>query len=352
MVIGACLFMGKNVLEYLKCAIILLCIIIGCRNIKVGVDTSGYIENFREITVMNVDMLIRYISEAKEPLYYLLSWLVSLLSSSPTVFLLFWAMIPSISLYYFLKEANLSTKGFLISFLCLFALGLFAFFIAGIRQTAAISVVLLAYRSLTKEDFEWTLSFIKSRRFIVFLMWMFIAYNLHNSSILFFIVLPLLKFKVSWWYFPFVISLFFIRNMIKIGFLVEMSALFFDDRFASYGTVYESSQSINAFLMQFIMFTICYFKRKELISKDRRNGYLFNIMVVGLIFQSMSGMIYEMARVAFYFSIFAIILVPKAIEEFSLGFKKILYGSMTILLLIYLFFLSNSNLPTYSSSLF
>lgn len=89
--------------------------------------------------------------------------------------------------------------------------------------------------------------------------------------------------------------------MIKIGFLVEMSALFFDDRFASYGTVYESSQSINAFLMQFIMFTICYFKRKELISKDRRNGYLFNIMVVGLIFQSMSGMIYEMARMAFYF---------------------------------------------------
>lgn len=345
-------FGDKNSTSFLKWTLGGMMLILGFRSTDVGVDTMGYYEDFKNFSGLNFTHMFNYALKEKEPLYVIFSWLVSQFSITCISFMLFWALLPCLALYYTIKDGVKTVNGQTISILCLFALGLFAFFIAGIRQTAAISVVLLAYRSLTKEDFEWTLSFIKSRRFIVFLMWMFIAYNLHNSSILFFIVLPLLKFKVSWWYFPFVLSLFFIGNMIKIGFLVEMSALFFDDRFASYGTVYESSQSINAFLMQFIMFTICYFKRKELISKDRRNGYLFNIMVVGLIFQSMSGMIYEMARMAFYFSIFAIILVPKAIEEFSLGFRKILYGGMTILLLIYLFFLSNSNLPTYSSSLF
>ena len=348
LVVGACLFKGKYVLGYLKFAISFLCIIIGCRNIKVGVDTSGYIEDFYQISAMNIDMLIKCISETKEPLYYLLSWFISLLSSSPTVFLLFWAMIPSVSLYYFLKEANLSTKGLLLSFLCFFSLGLFAFFVAGIRQTAAKSVVLIAYRCLIKNEIKWRLSFIRSKSFLSFLLWMLVAYYLHNSSILFLLVLPLLKIKVCRWYLPFALFLFFIGNFIKIGFLVELSTLFFNDRFATYGTVYESSQSINAFIMQLILFTICYIKRNELLKRDYRNRYIFNVLLVGLVFQSMSGMIYEMARVAFYFSIFFLILVPKAIEEYSIELKRILYVGITSLLLVYLFCLSSSNLPEYS----
>lgn len=352
LILGAVAFEGKSTPSFLKWILISLWVIIGFRSPEVGVDTKGYIESFHLYSTMSTDAFICHIKEAKEPLYILGSWLVGQLSSSQIVFLLFWAFIPSAVLYVFLKEARLTSKGILISFLCFFALGLFAFFLAGIRQTAAISVVLLAYRSLTKEKFKWNYSFITSKQFIMFLVWMYIAYNLHNSSILFLLVLPLLKLKVKWWYFPVVISFFFIGSFIQIGFLVEMSKLLFDDRFANYGTIYESSQNASAFLMQLIFFTICYIKRNELIETDYRNNYLFNVLLLGLIFQSMSGMLAEMFRVAYYFSIFAIILVPKAIKEYKPSLQKMLYVGMSVLLLIYLFFLSGSSIPEYSSSLF
>lgn len=348
LVIGTSSLKGKSSQGFLKSTVTFLCVIVGFRGLNVGVDTRGYVGDFHRLSSMSLDMIIKQLAESKEPLYHLGTWFIGQFSSSPTVFLLFWATIPFVSLYFFLRDAKLSANGVLISILCFFALGLFAFYVAGIRQTAAISVVLIAYRSLIKKEIKWRLSFVMSKPFLTFAIWMLVAYNLHNSSLLFLVALPLLKLKVSWWYFPLVIALFFIGNFVKIGFLVEMSAMFFDDRFASYGTIYESSQSSSAFIMSLILFSICYIKRDRLIKKDYRNNYLFNILLVGLVFQSLSGMIYEMARVAFYFSIFYMSMVPKAIEEYSFETKNFLYKGLTVMLLIYLFFLSSSNLPKYT----
>ena len=351
LIFGAIAFGDKNSSSYLRWAMIFLAVIIGLRSTEVGVDTFGYVENFKEISSFTFDQLLIGLKDAKEPLYVLGTWLVGCIFNSSVAFTIFWGAFPCVAIYYVVKHDVKLVKGQLVSILCLFALGLFAFFVAGIRQTAAISVVLLAYRCLTKKEISWKLLFLKSKQFLFFCLLMLIAYNIHNSSLLFLLTIPLLKFRVSWWYFPFVTSLFFISSFMKIEFLTKMTSLFFDDRFASYGTTYESSQSINAFIMQLILFTICYVKREALTKRNVRNGYLFNILIVGLVFQSFSGMIYEMARVAFYFSIFAIILVPKAIEEYKPGQKKLLYVGFTVSVLIYLFFLSSANLPAYSSVL-
>lgn len=352
LLLGALVLGGQKAKEYLMLAMFFLCLIIGFRSLEVGVDTSGYVDDFFQLSILNSEELSNKMQENKEPLYILCSWLIGNFSTSSTVYTFFWAMFPCFALYIFLKDEITWARGIFISILCLFALGLFAFFVAGIRQTAAISIVILAYSYLVRNEIEYNLSFLCSYRFVIFCLLMYLAYNFHNSSVLFLIVLPLLKMKISWWYYPFVISLFFVGRFFSIEHLVKMSSLFFEDRFATYGTVYESSQSISAFLMQLILFTICFLQRDNLIYKDPRNGYLFNIMLVGLVFQSFSGMIYEMARIAFYFSIFAIILVPKAIEEYSPKIRDLLYIGMGVLLLVYLFLLSGSNLPKYSSALF
>lgn len=349
LICGATALGNRNSSSYLRWTMIFLTAIIGLRSTEVGVDTFSYIEDFIFFSHLTFDQLLIRLKDAKEPLYVLGTWLVGCIFNSSVAFTMFWGAFPCVAIYYALKNEVKLAKGQLISILCLFALGLFAFFVAGIRQTAAISVVLFAYRYLTKEEISWKISFLKSKQFLSFCLLMLIGYNIHNSSLLFLLAIPLLKFRVSWWYFPFVISLFFIGRFMRIGFLTEMASLFFDDRFASYGTTYESSQSINAFIMQFILFTICYVKREALVKRDVRNGYLFNVLMVGLVFQSFSGMIYEMARVAFYFSIFAIILVPKAIEEYIPSEKKLLYVGFTIFVLIYLFFLSSTSLPEYAS---
>lgn len=352
LILGALVLGRYKANGFMMLAMFFLCTIIGLRSEDVGIDTRGYINEFQRLSILNFKQLLGIIKENKEPLYVLVSWLIGQISSSSIVYTMFWAFLPCFALYIFLKDEIICVKEFLISILCFFSLGFFAFFVAGIRQTAAISVVLVAYHYLVRQEVKWSFSFFRSSHFLMFCFFMYIAYNLHNSSILFLLVLPILKIRVGWWYCPFVISLFFIGHIVNINNLVEISSFFFDDRFANYGTVYESSQSLSAFLMQLIFFSVCYFKRNILINSEYENKYLFNIILLGLIFQSFSGMIYEMARVAFYFSIFLLALVPKAIEEYSERVKLLLYIGMTLSLLIYLFFLSGSNLPYYKSALF
>lgn len=338
--------------SYLPFAMLLLALIIGLRDTTVGVDTLGYVEEFGRYNSMDIDQVTTSLRESKEPLFVLGSWLVASIFNSSVVFTLFWGAFPCVALGLILRDNVQYAKGHLTALLVIFALGLFAFFMAGMRQTAAISIVMLAYYQLVKNGIEYKISFLKSRDFIRFLFLMFIAYNLHNSSILFFIVLPILKIKIRWWYLPIVIGLFFVGNVFEVSFLTSLAAYFFNDRFENYGTIYESSQSINAFIMQFILFMICFLRRDQLIKADSSNNYLFNVIMVGLVFQSFSGLIYEMARVSFYYSIFLAVLVPRAIEAYPTHIKKTMYVGFTTLVLFYLYFLSSSNLPEYHSVLF
>lgn len=337
---------------YLPFAMLLLALIIGLRDTTVGVDTLGYVEEFSRYNSMDSGQLIAVLRESKEPFFVLGSWFVAVLFNSSAMFTLFWGAFPCIALSLVLRDNVRLAKDNLVAILVIFALGLFAFFMAGMRQSAAISIVLLAYYRLVRDGVEFKVSFFRSRNFIMFLLLMLVAYNLHNSSILFLLILPILKIKIRWWYLPVVLGLFFVGNVFEVSFLTSLAAYFFNDRFENYGTIYESSQSINAFIMQFILFMICFLRRDQLIKADSSNNYLFNIIMVGLVFQSFSGLIYEMARVSFYFSIFLAILVPRAIEAYPTSMKKTLYVGFTTLVLFYLYFLSSSNLPEYHSVLF
>lgn len=351
LVIGAVVLNKQYSRAFLFLAMAFLALIIGCRSVDVGVDTVGYVNDFMFYQHIDYPRVLEIMKTAKEPLFILGSYFVSMFTSSSIWFTLFWGTLPCIALYIVLKDELRTARGILVSILIIFALGLFSFFIAGMRQTAAISVTLLAYKCLTTKGVKYKLSFLISPQLILFAVLMVIAYNLHNSSILFLLILPFLKFKIRWWYLPIVVALFFIANYVTVDFLVELSALLFEERFGSYGTVYESSQSISAFVIQLLLFCICFFQREKLMAEDERNGYLFNILVIGLVFQALSGMIAEMFRVSFYYSIFACVLVPKAIELYPKNFRDLLYGAFVSLILFYLFFLSGSNLPTYHSAI-
>ena len=64
--------------------------------------------------------------------------------------------------------------------------------------------------------------------------------------------------KVGWWYLILVVGLFSIDKMVGMEQLTVLSALIFEDRFSTYGTTYESSQNLSAFIMQLILFLICF----------------------------------------------------------------------------------------------
>lgn len=124
------------------------------------------------------------------------------------------------------------------------------------------------------------------------------------------------------------------------------------DRFDHYGTSIVSELSLSGYFVQLFLFLLCYVKRADLIYNSKENVFFLNMMLVGLIFQAMTGVIGEMFRIAFYFNMFAMILVPRALAEY----RKSRLGRFIVYLFIlscfiYLFFLSSSNLQAYESSI-
>ena len=350
LIIGALLPQSKiSGRHYLIVVMTILLAIIGFRDISVGTDTLSYTEEYFRFAQMSFSEMWALAFTTNEPLYVIISWFPSIFSSSYTFFLLTWALFPVISLYKVFKEELDDSIEILLAMIVFFLLGLFAFYVAGIRQTAALSLTFVAAKFL--KDFQWNgfRRFIHDKKIWCFLLILAVAYMIHNSSILFVLAVPCLFFRVRWWYLLLVVGLFFLKKYVQVDQIVLLSKFFFEDRFASYGTSYESSQNTSALIMQVILFLICFAVRGKLTKRNPHNNFYFNMMFLFLVFQSLSDMMAEMARVSFYFCMFGMVLVPRAFKEYSGNAKVFLYIGFVVTCLYYLFFLTDSNLPEYHS---
>ncbi len=338
---------------YLFWVMLLLLLIMGFRSELVGSDTLSYLAYFESMSNISLQGVEDTFAKAlREPLYYFTTWGLRQITSSTILYLFFWALFPCVSVYCILRDELTTPKDYMVAILCLFSLGFFAFFVAGIRQTAAIALVFLSYRYLQDIDISLNpFSYFKGKS-LKFALCLLLAFWCHNSAILILGALPFLKVKVRWWYLPIVVMLFFVGQFFSIGFIAQVAAYVFGDTYSAYGTEYESSQSINGFIMQFILFLMCFLRYPQLRDRDRTNITLFNLVLVGMVLQSFSGMLAEMWRAAFYFSIFFLILVPRAIREYPQPLRSLIYPSFACLLIIYLFFLASAQLPPYTSSIF
>ena len=350
LILGAIVARGRSgSSQYLMIIMIALLIIIGFRDISVGTDTLSYTKDFAYFAQMSFSEIWDYAMESKEPLYVLVSWLPSIFSSNYTLYLFTWALFPIFSLYNVFKEELNDSKDILVAMIVFFLLGLFAFYVAGIRQTAALSIVFWGAKFLRRFSWKGLFRLLLDKNIYAFFLMITVAYMIHNSAILFILAIPCLFFKVRWWYLLGILGLFFLGSYVKIDQIVLLSELFFDDRFASYGTVYESSQNTSALIMQLILFSICFLVRGKLVDRDSNNNFFFNMMFIGLVLQSLSGMLAEMSRISFYFIMFAMILVPRAFEEYPRRIQHLAYVGFMIVGIFYLFFLTGSNLPRYHS---
>lgn len=329
---------------------IIIWLFIGLRSTSVGEDTLSYISHFRYYGGLGFNGIMQEMQEKSEPLYVFIMWIISLFSSSFSVMLLVWALFPAIALYQTMKRELKYSSDYTISYLAFFILGFFVFFTAGIRQTATISLVLYGYKYM-KEPIKKNI--LKDQNTWRYLFLLGIGYYIHNSILIMALVYPLKFFmqnmRIKWWYIIIALMLFFVAKVIQISQLQVITQFLFQDKYQQYGNTYESSWTASAFIMQLILFLMCYVVRNKLSIKDKSNTLLLNLVLIGLFFQSMSGVLAEMARVSYYFSIFYVILLPRAIRILTgNGKNNIVTVSFIVLSLIYLIFLSSSNLPNYS----
>jgi len=339
---------------YLFFVIFVLWLIMGLRSKNMGFDTPSYVDDFFSFSRMSFSQITQGVSGRGkiEPLYSLVSWFVSQFSNSYSSFLLVWALFPAVGMYVFFRRNLSGSFEYAIALFVLFMTGLFAFFVTGIRQTAAISVLLIGYTYFNNIRANGQRNLLFDSNLWKLILCLFIAYLCHNTSIVFILIIPLSFVRFRWWYLLIAASSYLLSQYVQLDYIRTISALLFEDRYSQYGDWYDAQLSMAGFFMQLIMTLICAMKIKTLVKIDRQNNLIMNIMLLGLIFQSLTGIIADLSRVSYYFTSFSMLLVPRSlslIRNTQVG--KLFTIMFVILCLVYLFFLSSANLPEYESSI-
>lgn len=306
-------------------------LISGLRSIYFGTDdTSIYYSFFlRDSSRSFADI---WQTEWKDPVYYVfIKFLSYFFPNDFNGILLICAaifVIPVCILIY--KESSDPFASFVI----LVCMGFFFFSMNGIRQSLAFGFLILSYFSL------------KKRRLISFLILVAIAGCFHKTALIFVIIYPLsllgFNYKTIGCYFClFLLSLIYGGTFLN---LLTSSISQYDARLEFYelGRVTLTYSG----LVQLILLTsFSFLYRKRLLATDKSNIILFHLMFIAIIFQTMSSQIAEMFRIAMYFSIFMIILIPRTFYAISRPERKLVKFAFLSLLLIYYFFWGVGTIP-------
>lgn len=312
-------------LRYAIGAGLILTLISGLRHIMVGTDdTYIYSMQFLDVQNTSFDMLLK--SDEKDPYYQVFSKIVGMLvGNNFNLVLLVYAVIfvvpVSIMIY---KE---SPKMFL-SYIILLSMGFFSFSMNGIRQGLAMSFVILSF------------PYLRDRKLWKFIACVIIASLFHKTALIFLgaywlAFIPLNKKTIFFYLIIFAACLLYGDQIAR--FIATESSVY-DTRFEGYIT--RTNGLTYSGLIQFLLFfVLCFAYYKPTVKYDKTSICWFNMLILAIIFQTMAVVIAEFFRVAMYFSVFLIILVPKVLESVPINNRKIYTGILSVLLLIYFFYL-------------
>lgn len=157
----------------------LLAILMGFKNVTVGNDTLNYIEFFLRLKNMNslIDNSSRF-----EIGYQIYTKIVGILFDTYQALFIISAFF-CISCICFGIYKN--SKNWQYSLFLFIGLRFYYFFLSGLRQSIAVSIVFVAY------------VFLKENRKILFIILVLLASTFHFSALIFLLVLPLSKLKLD-----------------------------------------------------------------------------------------------------------------------------------------------------------
>ena len=337
--------------RYCTIVFFVMWIIVGLRHISLGLtDTEWvYVPLIKRCINMDFGEMYHYFSTSDYGFYFCVK-IISYISKD-IHFILFVLAAPF--LFATARIIYKYSKIKWLSFLLFFGLGYFGSSFYLLRQVTAIAIVMCS------------LDYLYDRKLIKFTVAILIASLFHQTAVVFLIAYPVSFIKVSW---KNIVSLpicFGLSLALKHSFLryvfIALSYVMKDtSRYDNYMTD-GSSLSLTEFfifILIILMVYLLYFKNifgfgKRIEHSDQREmQILFNIVLIGVCMLPFTLLLGEMSRLASYFSVFSILLLPNAVKE-SVSTKSNMVIILTVLASIFtLYFLfarlGNSNLIPYS----
>lgn len=287
-------------------------------------DAPRYVMAFKKYLQYDFSGLKQIIEleGTKDPTFYYTGWVFSRAFKDPQ----WW--LAAIALFYSVMVGKLiykDSKQVAISLVMLVSLGFFSFSLTGLRQTVAMSILLLAY------------PFLEKRRFVPFAIIVFIASRYHLSALVFLLVYPISNKKLGIYHVIIAVIALIVFYAFKDWLLQFLNNVLGSERFESYTTGNATQLTMAGFAIQTVCFIFALYYYKRMIEADERNLILYNLSFIGWVFQLFSSFIAEFFRVSMMFSIFNIILVANATTcEQEKRSRSILQMVVIIIFLLYM----------------
>ena len=315
---------------YVLLASLLLFLLSSLRNINFASDTIGYVARYLTLSHTSIAVLLLNTIKGigKDPFFYLFAKMINLAGANFQVWL---ALIAGIFIYTISKLIVKYSNEPFISIVAFISLGYFYFSLTGLRQTIALSMILISYK------------YLRDKQLIPFIMLVIFGSLFHTTAIVFIISYPLSNMKVGWKQGVGILIALILSYFLKDKVLLLLNHLIMGDRYKNYlnqGT----SLTMSGFIIQLAIYIFCLCFKKDILKADAKNLSLYNLMFLGLIFQAFSTVIAEFFRVSMYFSIFSIVLIPKAILSVkNKNIRVIVYLLVLIALVAYIFWTDDFN---------
>ena len=291
----------------------------GLRALSVGYDTATYYGKF--LTVSNLSLGEVFEDHIEEVGFYLLAKLISYLGGSFQFLqfviysLWFWGIGRLI-----LKYSPLP----IISFTMLIPMQYFSFCLSAERQTLAMGLVLIGVRYILEQ-----------RSCLRWCIVIAIAYCFHNSSIvafpLYFLYIKDLNYKKR------LLTLLLIPIIVVLRNTILEYALQF--MYTDY-QLYEMEQGSYATLLVYIAIWVLYlFSKQGQTGQSVTNNFFEAAAIIGIILQLFVPLEPNIYRLAFYYQIFNILLLPIALYNLQSPLRQSSYAiTLGVLGIMYFYF--------------
>lgn len=287
-----------------------LFLILACRDITVGYDLENYRNGFLFIGDMTFwDMLSRFnlIKTADlvypfsyESGYMLFNWIIGALGLDFHDFLIICSAINIVAYSKFIYRYS---NGIVSSFLIFFGLGTFLFCFGILRQSLALSILILGLEYILKKDYLKT--------FLV----IFIAFLFHRSAVLFIPLLFLANMKIQKvhikWHLIGMVAFSILSEFIFNNVIVQFLIFFGKFRYID-GSFTLNNLLLTLFILEIAIFIFVDTEKLSLINNISLWGLLLAVPleIVGCYNDGI-------ARAVGYYTVFLIVLLPNLVYEYG-----------------------------------
>lgn len=273
-----------------------MALISGLRAYSVGPDTANYVWYFKLHSTMDFLEIINS-NEGLEKGYMIFEYLVSRVSSSPTVFFLVVA-------FFFMASVGALIYRYsgepCMSFLVFAAIGLFTFSMLASRQTIALGIALTSFK------------FIRDRRPVAFFSTVVLATAFHLSAVAFLPAYFLARKRITKTY---VIGA---AVGIPLAYILKGSVFKVLNQLTSYNySPVENEGPYVLITLMILVFVAGFIQRESVMRRNPENLMLYNMSFASIIIAMLTFVHPSAIRVAYYYHIYLVLFIPEIIISIS-----------------------------------